>query len=45
MIPRIGKAIIAAYLNSLVWFTAGSVLSGCMAFVILSTIYHAGVCR
>lgn len=35
----------AYYVKPILWFGLGSMLSAGQAFVILSAIYHAGVCR
>jgi hypothetical protein len=45
MIARVGKALWRAYLNSVLWFTLGAILAFVNAFIILTAVYHAGVCR
>lgn len=45
MMRRAIQALGRAYLNSVLWFTIGAVLASVNAFVILTSVYHAGVCR
>jgi hypothetical protein len=45
MIVATLKAIGRAYLNSLLWFGAGAVAASIQAFLVLTAIYHGGVCR
>jgi hypothetical protein len=45
MIARVGKALWRAYLNSVLWFSIRAILASVNAFIILTAVYHAGVCR